>query len=139
MILAVALGLVLGIASVVGARRIGGERWMYSAILLILPIIYVVFALVDGHGSIGFKELLIGLPWILGGLAALFLDVPKSAVLVGALWILHGVFDVAHDQFFTNPGVPDWYPAACAGTDIIVGGYVLWLASRLKSADLQSA
>ena len=139
MIWAVALGLVVGIASVVGARRIGGERWMYSATLLLLPIIYIGFALVDGDGSIGVKELLVGLPWILGGLAALFLSLPRTAILVGGLWILHGVFDVAHDQFFTNPGVPDWYPAACAGTDLVIGGYLLWLATRLQSADLRTA
>ena len=139
MILAIAIGLIAGAAGILLVRRIDGENWLYSASLVALPVIYIAFALVDGHGSIGFKELLVGLPWILGGVATVFLDVPRSAILVGGLWILHGIFDVAHDQLFTNPGVPDWYPALCAGTDLVVGGYLLWLASRLQAADLRTA
>ena len=139
MILAAAIGLVAGAAGILLVRRVNGEGWLYSTSLIALPVIYIAFALADGSGSIGLKELLVGLPWILGGVTTLFLDVPRSAILVGGLWGLHGIFDVAHDQLFTNPGVPGWYPALCAGTDLVVGGYLLWLSSRLRAADLRTA
>lgn len=137
MIAAGLVGLIVGVLGIASARHFKGESWIYSSTLIILPIIYVGFALYDGDGSIGVKEILVGLPWLLGGLATLFFSLPKSAILVGGLWILHGIFDLAHDQLFTNPGVPDWYPVACAGTDIVIGLYLLWLAPRLQQANLR--
>lgn len=131
MIASLALGVVVGLISVVSARRLGGERWMYAATLPLLPLIYVAFAMVGADGTVGAKELLAGVPWILGAGVAFLISPPRAILLVGALWILHGAYDLAHDQFFTNSGVPGWYPVACAGTDWIIGGYLVVVAWRV--------
>lgn len=49
------------------------------------------------------------------------------AVLAGLL-ILHGLFD-AVAILTTAPG-PAWWPPFCAGVDLAIGGYVLWLLRR---------
>jgi len=131
MIASLALGAVVGLVSVLSARRLGGERWMYAAALPLLPLIYVVFAMVGDDGSVGAKELLAGVPWILGAVGAFLISPPRAILLVGVLWILHGAYDLAHDQFFSNAGVPGWYPLACAGTDWIIGGYLVVVALRV--------
>lgn len=131
------LGLLLGVALAVAAiflvRRLNGEPWMYAYALLVLPIVYVVFALVDGYGEVAGKELLAGLPWIIAGIVLLWFKVPYATVMVGAFWILHAFYDVVHDDLFINPGVPDWYPVACLGTDVVIGGYLLWLGLKDNS------
>ncbi len=124
------VGAALGLASVFLVRRLGGEASLFAFALLVLPIVYVFFALADDSGANAAKELLAGLPWILGGIVLLGYRVPRAAALVGALWLLHGVYDVTHDVLFMNPGVPDWYPLACLGTDVVIGGYLLLLAYR---------
>lgn len=127
------LGVALGAASIYLVRRLNAEPWMYAYALLVLPIIYVLFALSDGYGEVAGKELLAGLPWIIAGIVLLWFKVPYAAVIVGAFWLLHGIYDVVHDDLFLNPGVPDWYPIACLGTDLVIGGYLLWLGLRKKS------
>lgn len=124
------LGVALGIASIYLVRRINGEPWMYAYALLTLPIIYVMFALSDGYGEVAGKELLVGLPWIIAGIALLWFKVPYATVIVGAFWLIHAIYDVIHDDLFVNPGVPDWYPLACLGVDGVIGGYLLWLGLR---------
>lgn len=132
------VGLAFGLASIVLVRRINGEPWMYAYALLVLPIVYVVFALVDGSGDIAGKELVAGLPWLFAGIALLWFKVPYSTAIVGAFWLLHAIYDVAHDELFVNPGVPGWYPLACFGTDVVIGAYLLWLATRTQAASSMS-
>lgn len=131
-VLGLLLGVALGTASIYLVRRLNAEPWMYAYALLVLPIIYVLFALTDGSGEVAGKELLAGLPWIIAGVVLLWFKVPGAAVIVGLFWLLHGVYDVVHDELFLNPGVPDWYPIACFGTDVVIGGYLLWLGVRGK-------
>ena len=56
-------------------------------------------------GILGFKTT----PWVI------------AAAMVG-----HGVFDVMHDLFIQNPGVPSWWPGFCLAFDAVLG---LWLAA----------
>ncbi len=126
------LGVAFGLALILLLRRLDGEPWAYAFALLVLPIVYVFFALADNSGANASRELLAGLPWILGGVVLLGYRVPHATAMVGALWILHAVYDVAHDVLFTNPGVPGWYPLACFGTDVVIGGYLLLLAFRAR-------
>ncbi len=127
-------GIAFGVAAIFLVRRLGNNTALFAFALLVLPIIYVWFALLDNSGANASRELLAGLPWIVGGVVLLGYRVPHATAIVGALWILHGVYDVVHDQLFTNPGVPDWYPLACLGTDAVVGGYLLFVAYREKDA-----
>ncbi|QZP31516.1 DUF6010 family protein [Pseudomonas sp. DR48] len=131
-------GLLVGVASIFLAKQLSGERWMYAACLVTLPAIYCLFALYAGDRATGLKELMVGIPFLLGGLLFAFASLPTSGYVVGGLWLLHGMYDMTHELFFTNPGAPDWYPVFCASVDFVIGFYVLWLGIRLKKTDLRT-
>jgi hypothetical protein len=80
-----------------------------------------------------------GIPFIAGGLVFAFVSVRQSAIVVGALWILHGLYDWKHRQLITNAGVPGWYPAWCFSVDVVIGAYLLWLSRRIADGNLRQA
>ncbi|MET8029965.1 hypothetical protein [Streptomyces avermitilis] len=116
-----------------------GESWLYSASVILLPLIYSGFALAAGEGQVALCEMLVGTPFIVGGVICLVSRIPLSALIVGALWILHAVFDLIHDALFVNTGVPGWYPVFCAAIDLVVGAYILRLARWLPRAAFRLA
>lgn len=135
--IAALVGVALGVLTILAARAIRGERWLYAIGLLVLPGLYAFFALrVGDHGAI-VEELTYGLPWLVAGLAFALLSIRHSAMIVGLLWIFHGLFDLVHDHFIDNAGVPSWYPAFCFSVDVVVGAYLIWLSRRIPRADLR--
>jgi hypothetical protein len=133
------IGVALGIGVILLARTIRGERSAYSLGLLTLPSLYAFFALRVGEQSVSLHEMIYGVPYLAAGLTFVFVSARRSAVVVGSLWILHALYDVAHDQFISNPGVPRWYPAFCFSVDVVIGVYLLWLSRRLPDANLREA
>jgi hypothetical protein len=127
------VGAAVGVLTIVAARSIRGERWVYSLGLLSLPSLYASFALAAGQQAVAVTEMTYGLPYLIAGVFFTFVGVRHSAVVVGTFWLLHGLFDLAHDQFFTNPGVPVWYPVFCFVVDAVVGAYLLWLSRRVPA------
>lgn len=126
--------------TIVVARGIRGERWLYSIGLLTLPSLYASFALLRaGEPALGVNEMLYGLPFLVAGLLFAFVSVRGSAIVVGAFWILHALWDLTHDRFFLNAGVPEWYPVFCFSVDVVVGAYLLWLARRIPEGNLRNA
>ena len=133
------IGAAVGVLTIVTARVISGERWLYSIGLLTLPSLYASFALRVGEQAVAVKEMICGLPYVVGGLLFAFVSVRQSAVVVGALWIVHGLYDLTHSRLITNAGVPGWYPIWCFAVDVVVGAYVLWLSRRIPNGDLRQA
>lgn len=133
------MGATVGVLTIATARFIHGERWLYSLGLLSLPGIYTCFALHAGEQAVVVTELLWGIPFVVAGLLFVFVSVRQSAVVVGMFWLLHGVYDLAHSQLFTNNGVPGWYPVFCFVVDAVVGLYLLWLSRRVPDANLRNA
>jgi hypothetical protein len=133
------IGVSVGVLTIGVARLIRGERWLYALGLLTLPSLYANFALQAGEPAVGVKEMIYGIPFIVAGLVFAFASVRQSAVVVGSFWILHALWDLTHSQFFTNAGVPGWYPVFCFSVDIVVGVYVLWLSRRIPDANLRLA
>jgi hypothetical protein len=138
-VIAALIGAALGILVILVARAIRGEGWVYAIGLLVLPGLYAFFALRIGDQGTGLKEMIYGLPFVAAGLIFAFVSTRKSALVVGSFWILHALFDLAHDRFISNPGVPDWYPAFCFSVDVVVSAYLLWLSRRLPSGNLREA
>jgi hypothetical protein len=136
-VIAALIGAALGILVIVVARAIRGERWVYAIGLLVLPGLYAFFASRIGEQFIGLKEMIYGIPFLAAGLIFAFVSVRKSALVVGSFWILHALYDLSHDQFVSNPGVPDWYPVFCFSVDVVVGVYLLWLSRRLPRGNLR--
>lgn len=133
------IGVAVGVLTIVLARIIRGQHWLYSIGLLTLPSLYASFALRAGEQSVGVKEMIYGVPFVVVGLVFAFVSVRQSAVVVGAFWILHGLYDLTHNQFFTNSGVPGWYPVFCFSVDVVIGAYLLWLSRRISNANLRQA
>ena len=133
------IGAAVGVLTIVSARVIRGERWLYSLGLLSLPGLYAFFALRAGEQAVGVKELIYGVPFIVAGLVFAFVSVRRSAVVVGVFWLLHGLYDLVHGQLITNIGVPVWYPIFCFVVDAVVGSYLLWLSRRVPDANLRQA
>jgi hypothetical protein len=133
------VGAAVGLLTIVSARIIRGQRWLYSLGLLTLPSLYAFFALQAGDQAVGIKEMIYGLPYLIAGLVFAFVSVRQSAIVVGAFWILHGVYDLTHNQFITNAGVPGWYPVFCFSVDVVIGAYLLWLSNRIPNANLRQA
>jgi uncharacterized membrane protein HdeD (DUF308 family) len=133
------IGAAVGVLTIVSARFIHGERWLYSLGLLTLPSLYASFALHAGEQAAGAKEMIYGVPYVVAGLVFAFVSVRQSAVVVGMFWLLHGLFDLVHSRFITNAGVPDWYPIFCFVVDAVIGSYLLWLSRRIPDANLRRA
>jgi len=133
------VGVAVGVLTIISARIIRGQRWLYSLGLLTLPSLYAFFALRAGDQAVGIKEMIFGLPYLIAGLVFAFVSVRQSAIVVGAFWILHGVYDLTHNQFITNAGVPGWYPVFCFSVDVVIGAYLLWLSNRIPNANLRQA
>ena len=57
-----------------------------------------------------------------------------STLVASLLWLIvaglamHGIYDFFHGHFFTNPGVPAWWPEFCLAYDVMVA---IYLAVRL--------
>ncbi|MHC1766455.1 MAG: hypothetical protein AB9869_19495 [Verrucomicrobiia bacterium] len=133
------IGVAVGVLTIVFARIIHGQRWLYSLGLLTLPSLYAFFALKAGEQAVGVKEMIYGIPFVVAGLIFALVNACQSAVLVGAFWILHGLYDLTHDRFILNPGVPGWYPVFCFSVDAVIGAYLLWLSRRIPNANLRRA
>ena len=133
------VGAAVGVLTIVTARLIRGERWMYSLGLLVLPGLYASFALQAGEPAVSVEEMIYGAPYVVAGLVFASFSVRRSAVVVGALWLLHGLYDLVHSRFVTNPGVPEGYPIFCFVVDAVIGSYLLWLSRRVPDADLRQA
>ena len=133
------VGAAVGVLTIVTARLIRGERWLYSLGLLTLPGLYAFFALRAGEPAVGVKEMLYGAPFVVAGLVFALFSVRQSAVVVGVFWLLHGLYDLVHSRLVANAGVPGWYPVFCFVVDAVVGAYLLWLSRRVPDANLRQA
>ena len=133
------LGAAVGVLTIFLARSIRGEGWLYSIGLLLLPSLYAMFALQAGERAVAGKEMLYGLPFLAAGLVFAFVSLRQSAVVVGAFWMLHGLYDLVHARLITNSGVPRWYPVWCCAVDVVIGAYLLWLSRRVVDASLRRA
>ncbi|HEY8256968.1 MAG TPA: DUF6010 family protein [Gemmatimonadales bacterium] len=137
--IAALIGAAVGGLTIFSARFIRGERWLYSLGLLTLPGLYAFFAFRVGDPAVGVKEMIYGVPYVVAGLVFAFVGVRQSAVVVGVLWLLHGLYDLVHSQLITNTGVPGGYPIFCFVVDAVIGSYLLWLSRRVPDANLRQA
>ena len=133
------IGAAVGVLTIAFARFIRGQHWLYSLGLLTLPSLYAFFALQAGEQAVAGKEMIYGVPFLVAGLVFAIVSIRHSAVVVGAFWILHGLYDLTHSQLITNPGVPSWYPVWCFSVDAVIGVYLIWLSRRIPDANLRQA
>lgn len=99
---------------------------LWENALILAALVYVGFAI--------FAQNWAWLPYEIIGVGlygfAVILSRKFSAIWLGIGWVLHVLWDLLlHPN--GHPGyVPDWYPGACLGFDLVIGGYVFWLVFR---------
>lgn len=101
------LGTAVGVLTIFLARVIRGQHWMFAIGLLTLPSLYAFSALRVGETAVSVLEMVYGIPFIGVGLVFAFASIRHSAVVVGAFWILHGLYDLVHSRLIANAGVPE--------------------------------
>ena len=125
-ILEAIVGILFGGLLIVLAQQQKLTQRLYALTLISLPMIYVSFGLFSSRATVIWTELLYGLPFLVVGLACFLYDFKYTGYIVAATWFLHGCYDMAHDAFFINPGVPAWYPVMCLAVDFVVGSWILY-------------
>jgi len=121
------IGVVLALAISGGATliRMDRDRAFYATVLLVVASYYALFAVMAGSMNALLAE---SVPIALFVLAAA-IGFKRSAWIVVAGLIGHGLFDLMHGRLIVNPGVPVWWPMFCMAYDVTAGVY---LAAILK-------
>jgi hypothetical protein len=125
-LLALAVGL---LATGLGLDR---DRAFYPVVTIVIATYYALFAVMGASTHALVLESLVG---------AVFLAVAVSGFR-WSLWVVvvalaaHGIFDLTHDTFIANTGVPVWWPEFCLTYDLTAAAYLAWL---LKSGRIRAA
>lgn len=120
----VVLALAIGIfGTVVGLDR---DRAFYPTVMIVIALIYVLFAAAGGSTHALALELIPGVLFI----AAATVGFKTSLWIVVAALAGHGVFDAFHARAIVNPGVPTWWPPFCLAYDVVAAAYLAWLLAR---------
>ena len=105
-------------------------RLAFSSLLIIIALFYVYFSLlsVGVDKAVLIIELLSASAFIF--LAYLGLKISLWFIVIGL--ILHGFYDVFHEEIFSHSVVPPWWPEYCLSFDIKIAFYVVLLLFKQK-------
>lgn len=111
------------------------DRAAYPVILIVIAVLYELFAVLGGSTAALWSELL---P------TAVFVGVSVLGFRTSLWWVVagligHGVYDIFHPAIFTNPGVPEWWPMFCMAYDVVAGAFLAWRLSRGRALPAQFA
>ena len=123
-----AIGVGLALLAGVFLWRAGLERdrAAYPVILIVIAVLYELFAILGGSTAALLSELL---P------TALFIGVSVLGFRTNLWWVVaglvgHGAYDILHPALFTNPGAPLWWPMFCMAYDVAAGLFLAWRLVR---------
>jgi hypothetical protein len=123
--MAFAAGIVVAIVTGMIGRLAGfdRDRAFYPTVVIVTASYYVLFAAMAGSTSTIIVELIA----VIGFASAAIVGFRSSLWLVAAALAGHGAFDLVHDRFVSNPGVPEWWPAFCLTFDVLLAGFLAWI------------
>lgn len=118
-ILETSVGAVAGSATYRTWRRLGSIEGLSAVCLVTAALTYPLTDLRSGRGPARTRELAALGATLAVGLGSAFLPTPTRRRILAAGWLSHAGFDAAHRR---NSGsrLPFWYPAFCAGFDVVV-------------------
>lgn len=111
------------LATFVGFDR---DRAFYPTVMIVIASYYGLFAVMGGSMQALIRESVV----MAGFLLLSILGFKFNLWLVVAGLCAHGVFDIFHGHFVSNPGVPVWWPMFCLTYDIVAAAYLIWLLNR---------
>lgn len=132
--MALAVGAILAVvaglfATVTGLDR---DRAFYPTVMIVIACLYGLFAVLGGSTQALVAESLIGAAFV----ALAVIGFKRSLWLVVFALAAHGLFDLVHDAFVSNPGRPMWWPGFCLAYDVVAAIYLAWLirSGRTRAA-----
>jgi len=111
--------------------RQGRAISFYSTVLIVIALVYVLFAAMAGALDALLIESVIAVGFV--ALAVVGARWPRrrwAGGMIAAGLVLHGGFDLVHDALIHNPFVPPWWPVFCAVVDVVVGLWLIGLVAR---------
>lgn len=136
-LLALVIGICISIIIIVHFKktRLEKSKSAYAVLLFTFPIYYFFFAIFGNDFAVIPLELAIGFLFFAIAFFALKLNGLFKFGLLAVGYILHGVYDVIHNQLFVNAGTPVWWPEFCGVIDIVIGLYLISLAFKHRASD----
>ncbi len=129
---AVAAALLVGFGNARGGIRL---LPLYALGLVGAALVYVGFAAFSGgQERLPLEALGLSLYTLVAVLGA-----RRWPALLAAGWAGHALWDLLLHPASGSAYVPGWYPAACAGFDVVVGAYLGWLLWRRTPAATRTA
>ncbi len=116
-LLALAVGL---FGTAVGLDR---DRAFYPTVMIVIAVLYCLFALMGASTQVLLLESLVAAVFI----ALAVVGFRTSLWLVAVALAAHGIMDLAHARFISNPGVPVFWRDFCSAYDLTAPVYLAWL------------
>ena len=127
---AVGAGFALAAGLFASVVRLDRDRAFYPTIMIVIALLYSLFAVLGGSTRALVAEAAVGAGFIV--LAVLGFRI--SLWFAAAALALHGLFDLVHADVIANPGVPAWWPAFCGAYDLVAAGYLAGLIVRRRES-----
>lgn len=128
---------VLAIVGLGKATRQDDSIPFYSTVLIVIALVYVLFAVMAGRTTTIIAESAIAAVFVglaMGGARG---NRPREAELLIAAGLgAHGAYDLVRDALVLNAAVPQWWPSFCGVVDIGLGG---WLGGRTATSSFSAA
>jgi hypothetical protein len=112
--------------------RLDRDRAFYPTVTIVIASYYALFAVMGASSHALILESLV----CVGFFGVAVFGFRSSLWIVVAALAAHGVFDLAHGEVISNPGVPGWWPEFCLTYDVTAAAYLAWLlkAGRIRAA-----
>jgi len=108
----------------------------YSMVLVVIALVYVLFAVMAGRTLTIIVEsatAAVCVGFAIGG--ARWNRSRAAGLLVAAGLVAHGAYDLVHGALVPNAVVPPWWPLFCGAVDFGLGG---WLGVRTVTTPLKA-
>jgi hypothetical protein len=108
------------------------DRAFYPIATVVVASYYALFAVMGASPHALVLELLVGTVFLV--MAAW--SFKSSLWFAVAALAAHGIFDLSHSTFISNPGMPSWWPQFCSSCDVVLAAYLAWLlrSGRVRAA-----
>jgi len=132
-IYALAVGTVIAVLVVLHLKATKREntRWAYPLLLATFPVYYCIFAVFGSDYSALLGEFLVGVVFLAIAFVAYKFRSLGTLLLLATGYIAHAAYDFYHNLLLSNAGTPVWWPEFCGSVDVLLGGYVAYLAFSL--------
>ena len=133
---ALAIGIIAAIIVVLRFRvgRLEKTTWAYPMLLATFPLYYWLFALYASDYNALLYEVATGVVFFAIAYAAYKFRSFATLLLLAIGYVAHAAYDFYHEALFINSGAPTWWPEFCGSVDVLIGGYLVYLAFSQRRA-----